>query len=269
MRYCTKEWYWTMQNTDIHLLLRVNKKAETFSEDFYRKLYAKKLDERLKIDKGCSEVKADEIIFEEEFENKEDFEQALREYKPPVFDPEQTKCEFAAQHRREIKRLRQSLPKEILDKTADVRVLVLDVASAEVKRLITAFCKENERKVQHAFKELHKAEKRDFGCEENMPEFCRESLHDCTVTSCHIKGKDLVLDIDYHGGFTNAVNVIFKNAEVVEREERLAGAVWLYDEVYKCERGLEIHALLWRNGGGLRYLTVRCADAIIIHEDDK
>lgn len=268
MRYCTKEWYWTMQNTDIHLLLRVNKKAEEFSEIFYCELYAKKLAECIELWKGCSEVKADQLFFESQFQNKEDFEQALREYKPPVFDPEQTKREFAAQHRREIKRLRESLPKEILDKTADVRVLALDTASAEVKRLITAFCKENERKVQRAFKELHKAEKRDFGSEDNMPEFCRESLHDCTITSCRIKGKNLVLDIDNSGGFTNAVKVIFKNAEIVEREGRLAGTDWLYSEVYRCKRGLEIHALLWRYGE-LKYLTVRCADAIIIHEDDE
>lgn len=267
MRYCTKEWFWTAQKTSLHLLLKVNKKAETFNEDFYRKLYAKKLAERIALYKGVSEVKAERIFPKWEFENKEDYERALREYKPPVFDPEQTKREFAAQHRREIKRLRESLPKEILDKTADVRVLSLDVASAEVKRLITAYCKENKRKVRRAFKELNKAEKRDFGSEENMPEFCRESLHDCTVTSCRIKGKDLVLDIDHYGGFTNAVKVIFKNAEIVEREGRLAGTDWLYDEVYKCERGLEIHALLWRYGE-LRYLTVRCADAVIIHEDE-
>lgn len=268
MRYCTKELYWIMQKTSFHLLLKVKKKAETFSEEFYRELYAQKLAERLDIDKGCSEVKADQIIFEWEFENKEDFERALREYKPFVFDPEQTKREFAKQHKRRIKQLSESLPKYILDKTADVRVLALDTASAEVKRLIAAFCKENERKLHRVFKELDKAEKRDFGGEENMPEFCRESLHDCTVMSCRMKGKDLVLDIDYSGGFTNAVKVIFKNAEVVEREGRLTGAVWLYDEVYKCERGLEIHALLWKNNGGLKYLTVRCADAIIIHDND-
>ena len=100
MRYCTKEIYETMQKTHFHRLLRINNKAEIFEEDFYRKLYAKKLDERLALDKGCSEVKGNKIIFEWEFENKEDFERALREYKPPVFDPEHTKQEFAAQHKR-------------------------------------------------------------------------------------------------------------------------------------------------------------------------
>ena len=256
-----------MQKTSFHLLLKVNKKAETFGEDFYRGLYAQKLAERIALDKGISEVKVDDIFHDFDFEDNEAYEQARREFVPTPFDEAATRRAFAVQHRRTIKRLRETLPKDILDKTADVRVLALDTASAEVKRLITAFCKDNERKVQCAFKELNKAEKREFGSEENMPEFCRESLHDCTVTSCCMKGRDLVLDIDYSGGFTNAVKVIFKNAEVVEREGRLADTEWLYVEVYKCGRGLEIHALLWRYGE-LRYLTVRCGEAVIIHDDD-
>lgn len=267
MRYCTKDWYRTAQKTDLHLLLKVNKKAETFSEKFYRELYAKKLAERIAFDKDYSDVTFDEVFDEEDFEDKAAFEQARRDYKPPVFDPEQSKRVLAEGQRNSLNYLRRVLPKEILDKTADIRVLALDVASAEVKRLITAFCKENERKVRHAFKELEKAEIRAFGGKENLPEFCRESLHDCTITSCRIKGKNLVLDIDNSGGFTNAVKVIFKNAEIVEREGRLAGTDWLYCEVYKCKRGLEIHALLWRYGD-LRYLTVRCAEAVIIHEDE-
>lgn len=267
MRYCTKDWFWTAQKTDIHLLLKVNKKAETFSEKFYRELYAKKLAERIAHDKDFSEVTFDDVYDEADFEDKAAFERARREYEPPAFDFEQTKRNFASWQRRDINHLRRTLPKEILDKTADVRVLALHVASAEVKRLIAAFCKENERRVRRAFKELEKAEIRAFGGKENLPEFCRESLHDCTITSCRKKGNDLVLDIDNSGGFTNAVKVVFKNAEIVEREGKLAGMDWLYGEVYKCKRGLEIHALLWRYGD-LRYLTVRCAEAVIIHDDE-
>lgn len=267
MRYCTKDWYWTAQKTSLHLSLKVNKKAETFSEKFYRELYAKKLAERIALDKDYSDVTFEEVFDETDFEDKAAYERARREYVPPAFDLEQTKRNFASWQRRDINYLRRVLPKEILDKTADIRVLALDVASAEVKRLITAFCKENERKVQRAFKELERAEIRAFGGKENLPAFCRESLHDCTITSCRTKGKNLVLDIDNSGGFTNAVKVIFKNAEIVEREGRLAGTDWLYSEVYKCKRGLEIHAMLWRYGE-LRYLTVRCAEAVIIHEDE-
>ncbi len=263
MLYCTKELYQTMQETDYHLLLKVNKKAETFDEEFYRRLYARKLDERLALDRGLADVTFDEIFHEQDFQDieaKAFFEQARREWKPKVFDEEKTKRSFAAQHRNRIRLLKTSLPRDILEKTADVRVLALDTASAEVKRLITAFCKENERKVNRAIKELQKAEKRDFG--EEPPEFCRESLHDSEILSCRMKGKDLVIELD-SGGFTTACGAVFKNAEIVLREGRLAGAIWLYDEVYKCERGLEIHALL-QNGSELKYLTVRCEDAELV-----
>jgi hypothetical protein len=39
MKYMTKEWYETMQNTGFHLLLRVSKNAEVLSEDYFKKLY--------------------------------------------------------------------------------------------------------------------------------------------------------------------------------------------------------------------------------------
>ena len=39
MKYLTKEWYDTMQKTGLHLLLKVSKKAEVFSEEFFRELY--------------------------------------------------------------------------------------------------------------------------------------------------------------------------------------------------------------------------------------
>ncbi len=39
MQYMTKEWYETHQKTSFHLPLKVSKKAEVFSEDYFKKLY--------------------------------------------------------------------------------------------------------------------------------------------------------------------------------------------------------------------------------------
>lgn len=268
MRYITKEIYELMQQTDFHILLRVNKRAETFDEEFYRKLYAKKLNEQLMSDLEESELKFEDIFDEFDFKDKAAYERARKEYEPPEFNESGSKHSFFAIHLMNIKRLKNSLPNEILEKVADIRVLAFDVASAEVKKLIAAFCKENERKVENAFRALQKAEEREFGNEEeDMPEFCSESLHDCEVLSCRKSGKDLVLDLDCSGGFANIARVIFKNAEIIEREGRLNGAVWLYDEICKCERGLEIHALL-RGVTDLKYLTVRCEDAVFIYDED-
>ena len=44
---------------------------------------------------------------------------------------------------------------------------------------------------------------------------------------------------------------------VIEKPSRLAGAVWLYEELYRSERGFEVHALLER-AGELFYLTLEC-----------
>lgn len=41
MKYMTKKWYNTMQKTDLHFFLKVSKKAETFSEEYFKELYKK------------------------------------------------------------------------------------------------------------------------------------------------------------------------------------------------------------------------------------
>ncbi len=245
MRIITKEIYETMQQISFHLLLKVSKKAETFDEGFYRELYDKKLAKRIEYDKEYPE-----------------------EYEGAEFDEKETIRSFNEINRMNIKMLQDVLPKKILERVADIRVLAFNVASASVKRSISEFCKENDRIVKSALKELKKAEEREFGTnKEDRPGFFREYLHDCEVLSCRMRGRDLVLEVDNSGGFTKATGVIFKNAEIIEREERLAGADWLYSEVYKCERGLEIHALLW-GSTGLKYLTLRCEDTVFTYDDD-
>ena len=107
--------------------------------------------------------------------------------------------------------------------------------------------------------ELMEAEKREFGDE--MPEFTKESFHDCEITALEKDGGDIVIRFNT-GGFTDCKGVIFKNAEIVEQDGELEGAYWLYDEIYKAENGFEIHALL--TGEDLKYFTVRCEDTEFI-----
>ena len=40
MKYCTKEWYLTMQHTSMHLLLKPSERAAEFSEEYFQELYA-------------------------------------------------------------------------------------------------------------------------------------------------------------------------------------------------------------------------------------
>ena len=256
MKYCTKEWYQTMQKTDFHLLLKVSKKAEVFSEEYYKELYAKRETEQLRMDEEVSKVKFEEICSEEEFVSHEEFENARKDYEKNSlkFDPEETKKNFRTAQDYNIELLKTSLPEEILAKVADIRVLALDVCTAEVKRLITKFCKNNEKTVELTMKKLTKAEQEQFG--ENPPEFTDESFHDCQITALEKSGKDIVIKLDNSGGFTDCKGIVFKNAEIIEQDGDLSGAWWLYDEIYKTDNGFEIHALL--ENDELMYLTFIC-----------
>ena len=55
---------------------------------------------------------------------------------------------------------------------------------------------------------------------------------------------DLILTLDNSDGFTNIKQIIFKDCTVLKQDSSLHGAWWLYDEIYKTDKGYEIHALL-------------------------
>lgn len=260
MKYCTKEWYETNQKTGFHLLLNVNEKAEKFSEEFYRYIYEQKVKEELKIAEESSKARFEDYFDQLDFPNLEEYKKAREKFIPPKYDAEDIKAKFAEAQKYNIETLQNSLPQYILEKVADIRVLALDCCTSEVKWLIENFCKENEEKTERAMDELTKAEQREFG--DKMPEFTRESLHDCEITAAENNGGDIVISFDNSGGFTDANGVIFKNAEIIEQDGDLIGAVWLYDEIYKAENGFEIHALL--AGEDLKYFTVRCEDTEFI-----
>lgn len=260
MKYCTKEWYETTQKTSFHLLLNVNEKAEKFSEEFYRYIYEQREKEELKIAEESSRSRFEDIFDQLDFPDLEEYNKAREEFSPPKYDPEDLKVKFAKAQEYNIELLENSLPEYILEKVADIRVLALDYCTSEVKWLIENFCNENEEKTERAMDELMKAEKREFGGK--MPEFTKESLHDCEITAVENVGGDIVIRFDNSGGFTDCKGVKFKNAEIVEQDGDLIGAVWLYDEIYKTENGFEIHALL--AGEELKYFTVRCEDTEFI-----
>lgn len=256
MRYCTKEWYETMQKTDLHLLLKSTKKAEVFSEEYYQRLYAKEEAEFLKMKEEASNMNFEDICSEEEFPSHEEFEEARKGFEEThvEFDPEKLKESFREGHNYNIEMLKSTLPEEILAKVADIRVLALDCCTDEVKKLIAKFCKENEKEFKRAFKELAKAEQNEFG--ENLPEFTNESLHDCGITALEKDGSDIILRLDNSDGYTDCTAIVFKNAEIIEQDGEIIGAWWLYDEIYNADNGFEIHALL--SGDDLIYFTVKC-----------
>src|SRR5699024_10799435 len=61
MKYLTKEWYQTMQNTDLHLDLKASSKAQTFSEGYFRELYDRKEAAWLKIQEEIAALRFEDL----------------------------------------------------------------------------------------------------------------------------------------------------------------------------------------------------------------
>ena len=266
MKYLTKEWYETMQKTDLHVLLKVSKKAETFSEDYFKSLYKREEKKWLKLQKEVSEVKFEDIYPEEFYAEcadgspleESEFEEAKKAYyeqreqarasfdQIPAFDPEQERKNFKQSFKSNIGVLKSKLPEEILQMVADIRVLALDVASREVKQAITKFCKQNEKSVRKAMDDYQKQFSKQF--KSTVPAFVSELfLHDCEVLSCRKKGSDILLTVDNSGGFTNISEIRMKNCTVIKQDAPLHGAWCLYEEIYKNGKRYEIHFLLQGN----------------------
>ena len=252
-----------MQETSFHLLLKVSKKAETFSEDYFKKLYKSEEKAWLQLHEDASKVKFEDI-FPEEFHfvnidgtplDSSEYEEAKRKYfemreqarlnfmNIPQFDPEKEKENFKQSFLNNVKRLKSSLPDEILRKVADIRVLALNRASASVKNEIAAYCRANKRAAERAMKTYYKEYQKNF--KNGEPEFAKNfNFHDCKVISCRKRGNDVVITLDNSGGFTDLNQIIFKDCLIIKQDIPLHGAIWLYDEIYKSDNGYEIHVLL-------------------------
>lgn len=61
MNYFTKEWYELCQKTSAHLSLEESKEAESFSEEYFQRLYNEKLTEWLALQEEISLFTFDDI----------------------------------------------------------------------------------------------------------------------------------------------------------------------------------------------------------------
>lgn len=284
MKYFTKEWYELCQRTGFHFGLHADKRAESFSEDFFKKSYAKAEAEHLAFEESVCNVSFEDIYpetfdyaaydvagytpeelsaleaqyYEMRDAAKDSFEANTRE-----FDAASAKRTFRSIWKDKQKLFEKGLPCDILERVADIRVLALDIASAEVKRAITQFCKKNERTMKKTVSDYQKYYKKAFA--DGEPPFAEEfNLHDCMVMSCRKSGRDIVVMLDNSAGFTNAAKVVFRKAEILCQESPLRGAWWLYDELYKTDGGYELHVMACKKE--LVYFTVKCTDIEVLYD---
>lgn len=262
MKYFTKEVYEAMQKTSLHFPLRASKKAEFFSEDYFKKLYKKEENKLIKEMKSAYEVKFEDRFPEELTEGlaysfnlaelaPEEAQRAYLEQREqlknnfdsrPEFSVEKVKSFFKQRFCNRLNYYNKSLPEHILQKVADIRVLALNVASPEVKKEITAYCKQNKKLVFSTLDAYKKQLNKQFG--PNAPFEEELNLHDNVVLSCRKRGKDIVLAIDNSYGYSTFSTIVFKNCTVIKQDAPLHGAWFLYNEIYKSGDRFELHFLL-------------------------
>lgn len=94
----------------------------------------------------------------------------------------------------------------------------------------------------------------------------RFSFHDSTVVKVERAPDRLTLFLE-DGGYSPVSRVDFLSPRILEEDEGLEGAVWLYEEIHPAQGGNEYHAMLWREDDQLLYLTVFAKDLRMYEEE--
>lgn len=241
MRYLTKEWYMTMQDTGLGVMLQPDDRAETYSEPYFRALFREQQNKWLESRKEiCPILEID-------------------------FDPEAERRTFRRMYRSEKMRYARRLPPEILREVADLRVLALGRAGDSVCRKIRDHAASCKSRVDQTMRECFDDARRHLG-ETDASLLETFHFHDERVLSFRKRGRDYRLSFYCDGDRDcQVMKIRFVNAVIQKQEKRLHGAWWLYEELYKTDSGYEVHVLLDRNGRtDLTELILTCDDVLLL-----
>ncbi len=259
MKYFTKEWYKAMQNGGLHIGLLVINKAETFSEEYFQKVYKGQEKHQIEFEKSWYEMCNTDKIYanyngttsKERLKWRNQILANDKDYK--AFLDEQ-KIVFYENYKRILKDLEDNLPKEILSEIADIRLLALNRCTFKVKKLITKFCEENQKFVHESCEEYTKEHEKSFK-NQNTEILRRLSFHDGEIYSCKIQGNDLIIRVsDIDGASeTGYGDITFKNYKILSNDVKIEEAIWLYEEIYKVELGYELYVLLTKENSLIEF----------------
>lgn len=233
MKYYTKEWYELSQAQSIYYDLKEEKAAENFSEAYFEKIYEEKFNEWLENEEKF-------VMQQKECESQISIINN-REIAVKVFN---NMLEHNKQHFEKI------LPKEILEKIADIRVFSLSKASSEVINAVTEFCEDNKRKtdkISQEYKEYYK-EKASLFDNNIVKNIC---FHDCSVIDVKEDEGLLKITFDNSGGLTDIIEMQLENYKILKQDAPLHNCYWIYEEIYKADNKYELHVLLQDRGAKL------------------
>jgi hypothetical protein len=283
MKFLTKEWYETCQQTGLHFGMRVHKGAASLDEALYQRLYKRKEKEHVKLQRdvydtdprfmlehdgqvmtrvdkafsGEDVTEEDQIVYHMPPEERAHIEKLIAEYDArPAFDEKQCKEDYQEAMEWNDKYHAERLPAEILEQIADIRVFSLGYCTREVMRQLKKKSEENIKEMERVLQEY-----RDVMVKQDIPAEVHRKLqfHDCQVTEL-LTGDALVLRFDPRGGFTEINKLTLTAPEILKQEGEFVGRYWLYQELYRIDNGYELHVLL--DGEPMSELIVRCTDIV-------
>lgn len=159
MKYFTKEWYETCQNSGWHLNMSVSKNAEEFSDEYYRDLYTRRRRAFVKEQKEVAELLGE------------------------TFSKVKAEVEFMNRHAETVNRMEENLPIEIKAEVADMRVLALDIATKEVRQKLKAWCESNKKEADAKIAAYDGLQ-------------MEENLHDSVIRTMEMKTDTLTFKLD-------------------------------------------------------------------------
>ncbi|HIW35011.1 MAG TPA: DUF4085 domain-containing protein, partial [Candidatus Paenibacillus intestinavium] len=200
------------------------------------------------------------VVIQRTEEEQRHFTSLIEQYESrPPFDVEHCKQVFRERIEWQLLYMKHQLPTEIVRRISDMRILALGYCTSEIYANIKKFSIENYKHTKQRIEELDKVRRLQA-----IPESISENFnfHDCKVLHLEQReNKNYVIQLDPTGGFTAYNMVTFVNANVIREETNIAGASWVYDEIYSTSKGYEVHILF--HGGSLSELIVQCEDILL------
>ncbi len=298
MKFYTKQWYELMQRLDYCLGMKSIDDAKCTDADIQRlhvrarKKHVKDAEREYNEPPQFVELDFDELDFEEFVffdvetgklikpgsvdEVKRNYEeQCRREYElfesRPPFDRDESLAEFDEMYENRMKYALENYPGWAKSRV-DARLAALGYLPKSVYDRLKDESKANKRE----FDEINRAARKAFAAErKKLPEriFDDFGFHDAELVEFAERDGDFVIVLRgcfaCFDGETPYIRVTFRNAKISEADgdafsdtDDARCCVWLYDELYAVDGGIEAHMLFSsdKTKDGLAYLTLRCAD---------
>lgn len=212
MKYNTREFQAVPSGAE-RVRLKIDERANSFSEDFFKELYQKK-------EKGIREIDIENDDVDAMYEN-----DIYKKYE------EQFKI---------------FLPLKVINKVADMRVLALGYVSPKNYKIITKYQKKYKKSIDNVF---NRYERRFRFYRLFLPkQLWNVHYHESEIISVAQNGKDLVVEMELYPVFLEREDrrgkFIFHDYKILEQDNPDFPAVVNDVEIYKTLHGFEFHFLL-------------------------